>query len=851
MACLVLAVAVSALVSQVAATSALNATYSASGGLSLTWADQATVARGFPGVFDFQQLVNGTVAPAPYGYTTTLLNGTFAAATLEYTLVYGWGRVSLRHTVSPTSLQFSIAVSNTNATAPILVLRYLFFGDTSKNVSALLLPGPLRADLPACKANYLSASDINAAYLIACPGAYPQAHIIDWGAGAASYVRTDSQTPPAVADPTALVINRNGYHLGAQFARIEPGATVSATFALRFGQGSGLVAPLNDSAPVALVADVLAATAAGYPYRAPAWGGGPIGAIFGSNPTASNAATGCNSSAPRDCPNPRGWTVGTAPINTTNPTGVAAFQAAMRAHVNSSVVYCTTRMGTGAGRCRGILFWALEGSEFSHPITYLGSPDQLHAVAPEMDAIADELMGMITRAGLRAGVVIRPQLLMPNPAWNATLAPRERPERLMQHYVALPDGSPDIPSIVAVLVSKIRYARARWNTSFYHVDSSVSRQGVLPHAVWEGVYQQEPSAILMPEWADLLDFSLVAPNQNDWGARPYWVSPLIKHMWPQAYGMSMMQFPVWAPPTVQQNLSVWAAFAGQGNAMVIQPWYDSPQNQFIRQAYEAAAAASVAPTASPAADSSASVVAAASSSASLSASGSALASAAVQSTSTLRSASQSATPVSTAATPAGAAVSPSTSAALIPQSTPRLSAAASPSSTAPASPAAAPSAASGIGTQTSVGPRGSGIPDAVAAGAAGGSAAQPTEDADPASKAALALGILAACSALFGGSFVLWLFARRRLGRAQRGAPSRLFQHPISSSSAVVFTTPQASLATSPTVGYGGFGAQESTRTDIAGGADVWTAHRRSTQRVIINPIAVPRSFPQANSLRQ
>jgi hypothetical protein len=803
-------------------------------------------------VFDFQQLVNGTIAPAPYAFTTTLLNSTFAAATLEYTLVYGWGRVSLRHKVLPTSIQFSIAVSNTNATAPILALRYLFFGDTSKNVSALLLPGPLRSDLVACGANYLYASNINSAYLIACPGVYPQAHIMDWGAGAASFVRTDSQTPPAVADPRALIINRNGYHLGAQFARIEPGATVNATFALRFGQGSGMSAPLNDSAPVALVADVLAATAAAYPYRAPAWGGGPIGAIFASNPTASNTATGCNSSSPRDCPNPRGWTVGTAPLNTTNPTGVAAFQKAMRAHVNSSVVYCTTRMGTGAGRCRGILFWALEGSEFSHPVTYLGSPDQLQAVAPEMDAIADELMSMITRAGLRAGVVIRPQLLMSNPAWNANLAPRERPERLMQRYLALADGSPDIPSIVALLVSKIRYAKARWNTSFYHVDSSVSGQGVLPHAVWEGVYQQEPSAILMPEWADVLDFSLLAPNQNDWGAQPYWVNPVIKHMWPQAYGMSMMQFPVYAPPAVQQNVSVWAAFAAQGNAMVIQPWYDNPQNQFIRQAYEAAAAAAVASTASPAASSSASAApsvshAAPSSPAAASASGSALAPASVPSVSTLPPGSPFASPSNVAQSPAAATESPSTSAAMVPLST-RSASAANSSSTATASLAAAASAAVGIGIRTSVGPQGSGIPDAGRAdGAAGGSTEQPGEGADPASKAALALGILAVCSALFGGSAVLWLFARRRLGRSHRALPSRLFQHPISGSSAVVFTTPSASSATID--GSGGFGTQEVTRTDIAGGADGWIANRQSAQRVVMNPIAVPRNFPQSTAL--
>jgi hypothetical protein len=50
-------------------------------------------------------------------------------------------------------------------------------------------------------------------------------------------------------------------------------------------------------------------------------------------------------------------------------------------------------MGDGAakgpGRCQGLTVWSLEGQEYPQDISYIGAPDMLSELAPEMDAIAD------------------------------------------------------------------------------------------------------------------------------------------------------------------------------------------------------------------------------------------------------------------------------------------------------------------------------------------------------------------------------------------------------------------------------------------------------------------------------
>jgi hypothetical protein len=49
-----------------------------------------------------------------------------------------------------------------------------------------------------------------------------------------------------------------------------------------------------------------------------------------------------------------------------------------------------------AGIPSQFLFWSLEGSQWTWD-TYVGAPDMLATLAPEMDGIVDTLMSMVTK----------------------------------------------------------------------------------------------------------------------------------------------------------------------------------------------------------------------------------------------------------------------------------------------------------------------------------------------------------------------------------------------------------------------------------------------------------------------
>jgi hypothetical protein len=85
-----------------------------------------------------------------------------------------------------------------------------------------------------------------------------------------------------------------------------------------------------------------------------------------------------------DCPNPRGWNFlgcqgkkDQSPCNTTTPEGIANFEAKARAYFQSAV----TRCQKPELKCRAIMAWSIEGSEWSD-ITYSGSPDMLPVRMP-------------------------------------------------------------------------------------------------------------------------------------------------------------------------------------------------------------------------------------------------------------------------------------------------------------------------------------------------------------------------------------------------------------------------------------------------------------------------------------
>ena len=140
----------------------------------------------------------------------------------------------------------------------------------------------------------------------------------------------------------------------------------------------------------------------------------------------------------------------------------------------------------------------------------------LPTLAPEMDKIADELFGMITSAGIRAGLTLRPQIITPTPGWNASVPPNRPPWPFYQKKLLLPNKQPDEEAITANLLRKANYAIKRWNTSVFYVDST----GFPLVSTWDRLRTALPEIVFIPEQSGPMDYATVTPLQNDWKGVP-------------------------------------------------------------------------------------------------------------------------------------------------------------------------------------------------------------------------------------------------------------------------------------------------------------------------------------------
>lgn len=164
-----------------------------------------------------------------------------------------------------------------------------------------------------------------------------------------------------------------GKRLALRIGDLAPGQEVITEVSLRFGPGSDTGAD-----PHKLVQDIYQAFAKKHPMTRPEWP--DRRAIAALHPSSSHLGSG---TAGRTT-NPRGWIFGGGKIDVTTEEGKAHFAEAAMDFARRSVEIC---QGMNA---QGMVCWSVEGQEWPHAISYLGSPDRIAEAAPEMDAIADQ-----------------------------------------------------------------------------------------------------------------------------------------------------------------------------------------------------------------------------------------------------------------------------------------------------------------------------------------------------------------------------------------------------------------------------------------------------------------------------
>jgi hypothetical protein len=359
---------------------------------------------------------------------------------------------------------------------------------------------------------------------------------------------------------------RDGWRLTFQLSGLPAGATRTVRGSLRFGRGRAA-----EGEPLALVQDIYDAFAAAHPRIGPDWPDRrPIAMLHPSSASLGLLTAG-------NPKNPRGWKLGRPEIDITTEEGRGRFREELLAWAERCVRVCR---GMNA---QGGIIWSVEGQQYPHAISYIGAPDKLARLAPEMDAAADEFFQVFAAAGLRTGVTIRPQeLQIPEEApQSATAKPKQR---------QLWDGDViPVERIIEVLDRKLTYARERWGCSIFYVDSNVSskwakdektgkwrpvRWETMPVAIFQELCRRHPDCLILPEHEYFLYWSCAAPLAR--------TSEAVQRVWPQAFSANLMQdFQPGKPESVER----FGTMVARGDILMFRGWFNDRANPVIRELY--------------------------------------------------------------------------------------------------------------------------------------------------------------------------------------------------------------------------------------------------------------------------
>jgi hypothetical protein len=322
--------------------------------------------------------------------------------------------------------------------------------------------------------------------------------------------------------------------------RLGPGKSFSYNMAIKF---------VTPEAPVALAASgAYSNFRKAKPFKIRWTDKRPIGTLFLSSFTGQKYPE-----------NPRNWSM--MPVSEINTTTIAG----RRALKSYTLEYARRSIGNlKMMDAQGMITWDIEGQEYPHPLSYIGSPELLEKLAPEMNQVADEYFAMFTRAGLKTGICIRPDSVIfhNNNTWI--------------DHIAVKDP-------LATMTRKIKYAQKRWGCSIFYIDSNLDPAGqLMDPAIFEKLNSIFPDILLIPEHERVPYYAFTAPF-SDLKFENILLDQEIKSAYPDAF--MVINVPEGLKESPENNVNNLVKSLQQGNILLFRAWYtDEPTNTWIRQA---------------------------------------------------------------------------------------------------------------------------------------------------------------------------------------------------------------------------------------------------------------------------
>ena len=415
----------------------------------------------------------------------------------------------------------------------------------------------------------------------------PGVSVADYGVGVVTSIIPDESMPlyggwkingPATYSPmmTATAPDGLATFLPRNDAPVMPGSSLSYTVSLRF-------TPEGTSA---LATDAYASFAAKYPSQMTWSDRRAIGtAYLASSP--DNTADGTQ--VGRFPTNPRRY-FNDPTIDVTSTTGLQAFQSRVLAQAASNVVNAQALDG------QGIITWDIEGEQFPQSTSYVCSPEQIAAVAPEMEStitdrsstffgqkLDDAYFKTMMNAGLKIGVCLRPQMF--------TMSSNGRADQIDLGNNA---------AIVANLENKAKFANSRWGATIFYVDSTVDvNGGTLDPAIFKQLITDLPSFLFIPEESTPRYYAYSAPFYSFLFHTNLGTPTSIYEIYPQSFGVNLVNDV--AATTLATYLPQLTAAVAKGDVLMGHADYWQDNDPTIVSVYQAAGVVAPIPvTATPA-----------------------------------------------------------------------------------------------------------------------------------------------------------------------------------------------------------------------------------------------------------